>query len=128
MEIIQIVSIGIIGTVLSLTLKKQSPEFSLLIGIITGILIFLFLFDPICDVIDLLRQMADTAGISMTYMGIVLKVIGIAYIAEFGVQLCLDAGAGSIASKIELGGKVLIMLVSAPVLLALLDMVMNMMA
>lgn len=126
MEIIQIVATGIIGAILSITLKKYNPEISSLIGIATGVIIFIFIAGRLSEVLNLLREMADTAGIDMTYLAIVLKVIGIAYIAEFGVQLCLDAGEGSIASKIELAGKVLIMVVSAPVLLALMDLVMNM--
>ena len=97
--------VGIIGTILSITLKKQSPEFSLIVGIITGILIFIFISGQLSDVLAVIKGMADTAGINSAYLGIVIKIIGIAYIAEFGIQICQDAGAGSIASKIEMGGK-----------------------
>lgn len=126
MEILQITAVGIIGTILSITLKKQSPEFSLIVGIITGILIFIFISSKLTDVLAVIKSMADTAGINSAYLGIVIKIIGIAYIAEFGMQICQDAGASSVASKIELGGKVLIMLVATPVILALMDMVINM--
>lgn len=128
MEIIQVVAAGMIGAVLSILLKKHSPEFSLLIGIVTGVLIFMMIADSLKDVLALLKEMADTAGINMAYLSIVMKVIGIAYIAEFGIQLCADAGEKSIASKIELAGKVLIMVISAPVLLALMNMVLHMVA
>lgn len=123
MEIVQIVGIGLIGTILSVTLKKQSPEFSLLVSIITGVIIFILVCSRLGQVILILKQMANEAGIHTAYLGIVFKIIGISYIAQFGVQLCTDAGESSIASKIELAGKVLIMVVSIPIMLALLEMV-----
>lgn len=123
MEIAQIVGIGLVGTILSVTLKKQSPEFSLMVSIVTGIIIFIFICSRLGQVILILKQMADEAGVNTAYLGIVLKIIGISYIAQFGVQLCTDAGESSIASKIELAGKVLIMVVSIPIMLALLEMV-----
>lgn len=123
MEITQIVAVGLVGTILSITVKKQNPEISLLISIVTGVLLFLFLCTRLSEVIAVLKQTADAAGINTVYLGIVLKIIGIAYIAQFGVQLCTDAGESSIASKIELAGKVLIMVVSIPVLLALIEVV-----
>lgn len=128
MEMIQVVAVGMIGAVLSLILKKQSPEFSLLVGIATGILIFLMIASELGQVLSMLKELAETAGINLAYLGIVMKVIGIAYIAEFGIQLCQDAGEKSIAAKIELAGKVVIMMVSAPVLLALMDLVIHMVA
>lgn len=123
MEIAQIVGIGLIGTILSVILKKQSPEFSLMVSIVTGVIIFIFVCSKLGQVIFILKQMADEAGVNTAYLGIVLKIIGISYIAQFGVQLCTDAGESSIASKIELAGKVLIMVVSIPIMLALLEMV-----
>lgn len=128
MEIAQIVGIGLIGTILSVTLKKQTPEFSLLVSITTGIIIFILVCSRLGQVISILKQMADEAGVNTVYLGIVLKIIGISYIAQFGVQLCTDAGESSIASKIELAGKVLIMVVSIPIMLALLEMVTGLVA
>ena len=123
MEIAQIVGIGLIGTILSVILKKQSSEFSLMVSIVTGIIIFILICSRLGQVILILKKMADEAGVNTAYLGIVLKIIGISYIAQFGVQLCTDAGESSIASKIELAGKVLIMVVSIPIMLALLEMV-----
>ena len=126
MDISKVVAVGIVGAILSLTLKKTSPEFSILIAIITGILIFMFVTNSILQVINLLKAMAETANVNITYLKIILKAISIAYISEFGVQICIDAGEKTIASKIELAGKILIMLVSAPIILALMDLVLNM--
>jgi len=66
--------------------------------------------------------LASSAGINMVYMGTILKIIGIAYIAEFGAQICRDAGEGTIASKIELAAKILIMVLAVPIVVAVLTM------
>ena len=125
MSILQITMIGLAGTVLSVAFKKQSTEFSLLTGLATGILIFIFLLDAFGDVLSLLKQMAETAGLSSTYLSSVLKVIGISYIAEFGAQVCADAGQTSVAAKIELAGKAMILAVAAPILLTLVETIMG---
>lgn len=125
MDMGQIIALGIIGTVLSLVLKRENAQISLLVSITTGVLIFLVLCAPLGALVALLQETAEKAGVGSGYFGIVLKVIGIAYLAQFGAQLCADAGEGAIASKIEMAGKVLIMATSAPVLTSLLDMVMN---
>ncbi len=125
MNIFQIVVIGIIGAVLSITIKKHNAEISLMVALATGIIIFFGMLDKIAELMLVLKSIADVGGINSYYITLVLKVIGIAYIAEFGVQLCKDAGENSIAAKVELSGKILIMVVSAPVLLAVLDMAVN---
>ena len=119
------VLLGLLGAFLAMLLKKENPQFALLVALMTGILLFFAIFTPLHEIFDMLRNMANTAGVSEMYFGIVLKVIGIAYLAQFGTQLCLDAGERAIASKIELAGKVLIMAVSAPVLKGLLDVVLS---
>lgn len=123
MEILQVAIIGIIGTILSISLKKQSPQFSLFIGLITGILIFLFAAEYLKRVIEILSDLAGSAGINNGYMDIVLKIIGISYVARFGTEICKDAGEGAIASKVDLAGKVFILITGAPVILALMEMI-----
>lgn len=125
MNIAQIVVVGLVGTVLCIMLKEQRPEISLLIAVTTGVLIFFSVCDKLKILLLLLEETAEKAGVSEGYFAIVLKVIGIAYLAQFGIQLCIDAGQTSIAGKIELAGKIMIMVISAPVLLSLLDVVMN---
>lgn len=123
MEIIQIVGIGIIATILSVILKQQKPEFSLQISIATGLMIFIFLMSKLTYVIDVLNNLAKRIDMDLLYFSTVLKVIGIAYIAEFGAQISRDAGENAIASKIELAGKILIMVLAVPILTSLLDLI-----
>lgn len=123
MSITQVVAMGIVGAALSVTLRKASPETALFIGITTGALIVLGVLGQLAAVLDLLNDMTGSASINSAYVTVIMKVIGIAYIAEFGAQTCKDAQEGSIASKIELAGKILIMSVAAPVVLDVLGTV-----
>lgn len=125
MEISKVIALGLVGTVFAVLLKKENPQMAMLVAAATGILIFLFLCAPLANLLTLLRETAEQAGVGEGYFGIVLKVIGIAYLTQFGAQLCADAGESAIASKIELAGKVLMMTAAAPVLTGLLEMVMD---
>ena len=123
MEIIQIVVIGMVAAILAITLKDQSPELAIQISIVTGLVIFLLMITKLNSVLTVLKHFAAKANIDILYFSTILKVIGIAYITEFGAQICRDAGENSIASKIEFAGKVLIMVLAIPVLAALLDII-----
>lgn len=127
MEIVQIVVIGIIAALLALTLKRQNPEISMTISIVAGVIIFMIIIPELGTVIDMFYKISQNTKLDNVYIAIVLKIIGIAYISEFGVQICKDAGEGAIASKIELAGKVLIMLVSSPILVALMNLIITIM-
>ena len=125
MEIFQIAGIGILATVIVIILKDTRPEFALYISIVTGVIIFSFVLSKLVYVIDVLRVLSTKANMETTYFSTILKIIGIAYITEFSSQISKDAGEGSIAMKIELGGKVLIMVLAIPILLALMDLILK---
>ena len=125
MEITRVIALGLTGTVLSVLLKKENPQIAMLTAAATGILIFLMLCAPLGNLLLLLKETAEQAGVGEGYFAIVLKVIGIAYLTQFGSQLCADAGENAVAAKIELAGKVLMMTAAAPALTGLLEMVMG---
>lgn len=91
--------------------------------VFVGCVIFLFLVDQISAIIHMLQKIAVDANVNMIYLETILKIIGIAYIAEFGAQISKDAGQGAIASKIELGGKILILAMAIPILTAIIETV-----
>jgi len=125
MDIIQIVGLGLVATILALVIKEQKPMFAFLIALVTGIIIFLFVIGKISEVIRLLEQMAVKANLNMIYLETILKIIGIAYIAEFGAQITRDAGQGAIASKIELAGKILILVMAVPIITVIIETVLS---
>lgn len=125
MEIFQIVAIGLVATILSVLIKNEKPEIGMYISLVAGIIIFLFIVTKLQSVIGILSQLSNKINIDSIYLSIILKIVGIAYIAEFGSQICKDAGEGVMASKIEFAGKVLIMVMAVPILAALMDLIVN---
>uniref|UniRef100_A0A1S2MEX2 Stage III sporulation protein AD n=1 Tax=Anaerobacillus isosaccharinicus TaxID=1532552 RepID=A0A1S2MEX2_9BACI len=120
---IQIVGLGLITTFLALIVKEQKPIFAFLLTVFVGVIIFIFLIDQIHMIITMLQRIAINANINMVYVQTILKIIGIAYIAEFGAQIAKDAGQGAIASKIELAGKVFILVMAIPIITAIIETV-----
>jgi len=121
MEIIQIVGLGFIVTLLILIIRGQRPEIAVQISITLATVIFLLVLAKIEVVLNLFRDLADKANISQTYLNTILKIIGIAYITEFGAQVCRDAGEGAVAGKIEFAGKVLVMVMAIPIIALVLE-------
>ncbi|MBZ4666432.1 stage III sporulation protein AD [Mahella sp.] len=127
MDIVQIVSIGLVAAILAITLRQQRPEMALIVSIAAGVVIFFMIAGKLSAAIQALNEVMRKAQLNNIYFTTVLKIIGIAYITEFGSQICKDAGEGSIASKIELAGKVLIMVLALPIVLAVFDLISSVM-
>jgi len=123
MEIFQIVGIGLLATFLIVILKETRPEFSMLISITTGVIIFTLILSQLIHVINTIGTLSNRVDINITYFNTIIKIIGIAYIVEFASQISRDAGQDSIAMKIELGGKVMIMVMALPIVLSLMDLI-----
>lgn len=118
---IQVVGLGLVVTFLVLLLKEQKPVFAFLLATFAGVIIFIALIGKITDVIQVLKNLANQANVNQLFLETILKIIGIAYIAEFGAQVARDAGQGSIAAKIELAGKVLIMVMAIPIITIIIE-------
>jgi len=120
---LQIVGIGLIATFLVVLLKEHKSSVAFLLTVFVGCIIFLFLIDQISAILRMLQKVASDTNVNMVYFETILKIIGIAYIAEFASQISKDAGQGAIASKIELGGKILILAMAIPILTAIIETV-----
>ncbi len=121
MEIIQIVGLGFVVTLLILIIKREKPEIAVQLSLTLATIIFLLILTKINIVLNLFRDMAEKANISQMYLNTILKIIGIAYITEFGAQVCRDAGEGAVAGKIEFAGKVLVMVMAIPIIALVMD-------
>lgn len=121
----QLVGVAIISTTLCLIIKKDRPEIAMFIAVLTGITIFLSVMLKLNFIIESIESLAQRANIPSMYITVIIKLIGIAYIMEFAIQLCKDCGEGNIASKLEFGGKIIIMTMSFPILLSIVDMIIN---
>ncbi|MDF2572741.1 MAG: stage sporulation protein [Sporomusa sp.] len=121
MEIIQIIGLGFVVTLLILIIKQQRPELGVQLGLALSAIIFLMVLSKLNVVLDLFRDLAEKANISQMYLNTILKIIGIAYVTEFGAQVCRDAGEGAVAGKIEFAGKILVMVMAVPIIALVLE-------
>src|SRR5699024_3467748 len=125
MEIINIVVFGIIASSLYIVLKDMNRSFAFFIVVITGIAIFLTVIRQIVTIIQLIEALGQKASVDAVYMKTILKIIGIAYIAELGASITKDACLSSVASKIELAGKIFILLLAIPIITAVIEAIIN---
>lgn len=125
MDILQIVTLGIIASLLFIVLKDSHASIAYLLVIVTGIIILSVILTQIGSVLKLIESLGEKASIDGIYMETILKIIGIAYIAEIGANIVRDAGLTSTASKIELAGKVFILILAVPIISAVIEAILN---
>ncbi|SMB94812.1 stage III sporulation protein AD [Desulfonispora thiosulfatigenes DSM 11270] len=123
MEILQIIGIALITVVFYLVLKERNSEFALQLTIAFGTIVFLLMISKIQAILQVFGDLAIKANVNMFFLNTIFKIIGIAYIAEFGSQICRDAGSSSIAGKIEFAAKIIILTLAIPIIVAILESV-----
>lgn len=121
MEIFKVVGFSIVSVVLIVLLKEEKKEMALLLTIVSGICILLFALSKITPIIDMLNTLIDSSGINKDFLVIILKITGIAYLVEFGKNICIDAQQSAIATKLEIAGKVIIVSLSLPLIATLVN-------
>ena len=124
-EVIKIIGIGMISLIIIIIIKQYRPEFAVYISIISGILILAISLQKMGEIVSLIKTISDKAGINGKFLKIILKITGIAILAEFAVSICKDSGESAIASKIEMGSKVIIISMSIPIISSLLELMLN---
>ncbi len=122
-EILKIIGIGLVALVIAIILKQYRPEFAIYLSMIAGVLILVLIMNKFTGIINLLKSISDKTYINQQFLGILLKITGIAIITEFAVSICSDAGEKAIASKIEIGSKVIIIAMSIPIISSLLELI-----
>mgnify|MGYP001856272758 CR=1 FL=1 len=125
MEIIKITSIALIALIIIILLKQYKPEFAIYISILTGILIIFLVMDKFTGIIELIRTISNKSNINNQFIEILLKITGIALLSEFAVSICKDSGETAIASKIEIGTKVIVISMSIPIISSLLEIILK---
>ena len=124
-DVIKIVGIAFISLILIIIIKQYRPEFALYLSLIAGILILYLVLDNLTNVIQLLKQICDQSGMNRQFLEILIKMTGIAFLAEFAISICKDSGESAIASKVELGSKAVIISMSIPIIYNLLEIILN---
>ncbi len=121
MTMIQAAVTGILAVVLAVQIKTLRPEYSSYLILAVGVLIAGLGASRLDVILETMKTIGSYIHIQNVYLGTLLKMVGIAYIAEFASGICKDAGFSSLGMQVEMFGKLSIMVMSAPVLLALLE-------
>lgn len=122
-EVIKVIGVGLISLIIIIIIKQYKPEFAIYISIIAGVIILFVIMDKLEGIINLLKNISMKSGINTVFLELLLKITGIAFLAEFAINLCKDSGEGAIASKIEIGSKVIIVSMSIPIISSLLEVI-----
>lgn len=126
MDITKIIGIGIIGTILSVTVKKERPELGLCISVASGIAILALVLPHLQTAVNDMYELCTENGVSSDCIKTIIKITGIAYTAQIAAELAKDAGEGATAKKIEFAGKILILAVIMPTVKNTLNVIISM--
>ena len=116
---------GVVGALLALVLKKGSPELALLLALAAVAAVLLFLAEALGELLDFLREVGAASGLSEDLFIPLYKTAGIALVVKAGGSLCRDAGESALASAVETAGTVCALLVSLPLLRAVLALLLE---
>ena len=123
MEIFKIIALGILICVVIIIVKQIKPEFAVLVLIAGSIIMLCYLFNYFTNILGVFDKIISKTGINAELFSIILKIVGIGYLIEFAANICSDSGSPAIADKIVLGGKLIILTVSMPIITNLLDII-----
>lgn len=120
MNVVQVGVIGVAGVLLAIQFKSGKAEYGIYISVALSLLIFFGILGRLEMIIEALRTIGTYISLDTAYIGTLIKMLGITYIAEFSASICKDAGYQTIAQQIEIFGKLAILVLSMPILAALL--------
>jgi len=121
MTVITIGIVGITAVLLAVQFKGVKSEYGTYLAAAAGCFIFFYGVSKLESIMDAMKQLQEFIHINRVYLTTLLKMVGITYIAEFASGICKDSGYGAIGSQIEIFGKLSILAVSMPILLALME-------
>ena len=125
MEIIKIIGIGLVTVFASMLLKPIKPEISLIIGLCGGVLILSLVINYVFEIVETFTNIVQKTGMNTGLLKIVLKIIGVGYLSEFGANVCNDAGSSSVADKILLAGKIIILVIALPIVTNIIEIILE---
>lgn len=120
---LKVAVIGVMAVLLAIPLKKDKAEFGMLLVMAACLLMVGMSLTKLQNILNVVRKVEEYLGEGTVYVEILLKMVGITYIAEFGANLCKDAGYGAVAGQIEFYGKLMLLAVSMPIIVNLIEII-----
>ncbi len=127
MEIAQIVGLALVTTIMLLILRQEKPVMAIILSIVFSIVIFTFLMGKMTSIINVMSDLTKRAGINYFFLSTLLKILGVAYLAEFAAAICQDAGEQAVAKKVEFAAKIIIAVLALPIMVAILESLLELM-
>ncbi|CUX37165.1 MULTISPECIES: stage III sporulation protein AD [Clostridia] len=121
MTVVTIAITGIVAVLLAVSLKGMKGEYGTYLVMAAGFFIFFYGMGKLTTILDTMKEIQTYIKINSIYLTTLVKMIGITYIAEFAAGICKDAGYGAVGTQIEIFGKLSVLAVSMPILLALIE-------
>lgn len=123
--ILKIIGIGLVTCFAVMIIKPVKTDFAILLGIVGGVIILLLVLNYLTSVFTTLNTIITKTGLNKNIFSLVLKIVGIGYLTEFAASLCYDCGGGGLADKMLFGGKVVLLVMSLPIITDILKIVME---
>jgi len=120
MELLRVVGIAVIGGVLAVLLRQYRPEYGVLVSLCCCAVILAAVLGAVGQALDTVRDLLDRGGIDEAYAAVLFRALGICVICQLASDACRDCGESAIASKVELAGKLAVLLTSLPLFSRLL--------
>lgn len=121
MEVVKVAVIAILGVMLAIHFRGQKPEYSIYIGVAISLILFGYVFSVLEAVLMQLEEVRMLLGEGSKYLQILLKLVGITYICEFASGICKDSGYQAVSGQIEIFGKLTVLFLGLPILLAVIQ-------
>jgi len=123
--IFKIIAVGLIATIAIMIVKPIKSDFALLIGVVSGIIIILFVINYVSGIFLTLKMIVSETGVNSSLFSLILKIVGVGYLAEFTAGICSDAGVAGLGDKVLLGAKIVILTMALPILNNIFDIVLE---
>ncbi len=121
MEFLKLVCGVMVGVLFALKLKQINSPLWIYLSIVLSMFVLFYVINRIGFILDYLTELLDEIGLEKGYFQILIKIIGISYLCEFTSSICKESGFLSIAGQIEIGGKMTMMFMSMPILVAIIE-------
>ena len=121
----KILGIAIITCIACLVIKPIRTDFAIFISIVGGLIIIFYMISYLSSIFGIFNNIFNVSGVNGSIYSVIFKIIGIAYLTEFTASICSDTGNSSLGDKVLLGGKLVILVMSLPIVTSILDIVME---
>ena len=121
-DVFRIIGVAFITAITAVILRGIKPELSFAVTVVGIIIILMFVVEMLQDTMAVFTSISQIAGVENGLLKMLLKIVGVGYLTEFGAGILTDFGSNSIADKVALAGKITIVLLSMPVVESLLQL------